>query len=582
MSAVASLALDVRGFLAGCDLAKQAMDSVRKSSMMAGESPGLQKLQAAAVGVAATIVGLGVAMVKGTQAALNLGARLVDVSYEVGLTAKETLALENAIVDFGGQATDAVPAAKSMAGAIKDISQAAPELKDALQTAGVSAEKLAPMSMLDRMRAVAGAIDNIQHPTMRAKAAAQAFGDAGLRMVEALRPNNLASAAAATGTQAEVLEKNAGVFARVTQLLGVQGSTLASIGQAVKSKIQGLFVGIASEVAPQVLAILEASRSGGVSLADSIRKFVPALAPLADIIEKVVKFDLTGLGQQIGAAVGAVFQAVRSGDAIRYLQLGLEVAATEFENLMRQAFGGISTAVAQLFASMSMAPMLDGIKQTFSGIGNLFIGIITRGIANALLSVKEMGGVFASMIPEGAIAKLLDVSTRAKMAGKADLDAGSNLLVFSAKQMGTQLLENAKKTAEAFRGGKDAAAQTSTEDARREMSDIKQRAKAAAQQTAEAARAARGTPGARLGEIVQPSAGEPMLAGKGPQMLDFVSSLTKIGGNQFGPGAPDPLAIQRQQLAAQERLIEKQNQTNILLKMIESKNRGETLTPVYG
>ena len=95
MSAVASLALDVRGFLAGCDLAKQGIETVRKASLTS-DGGGFAKLQAGAVAAAAAVAALGVAAYKGTMSAIALGARLVDVSYQAGLTARETLALENA------------------------------------------------------------------------------------------------------------------------------------------------------------------------------------------------------------------------------------------------------------------------------------------------------------------------------------------------------------------------------------------------------------------------------------------------------------------------------------------------------
>jgi hypothetical protein len=577
MSATASLALDVRGFLAGCDLAKQGIDTVRKASVM-GDGGGFAKLQAAAVGAAAAVAALGVAAYKGTMSAIALGARLVDVSYQVGLTARETLALEGALVEFGGKSEDAVPAAKNFGTALKDVANAAPELRSALESAGVSAEKLAPASMVDRMAMVAAAIDGLTHPTQRAAAAAQAFGAAGLRMVEALRPGNIASAAQATATQAGILQTSAGVFARVTQLLGVQGSTLASIGQAVRTKIQGLFVGLASEVAPQLLAILEATRTGGASFADTIRGFSPALAPLADIVEKLVRLDLTGIGQQVGGAVAAIVQAVRSGDAVRYLQLGLQVAAAEFDQQMQGVFSGLVAAGQALFGGLSLAPILDALKTGFFGVANLFVGLLLRGVADALVGLRNMGGAFAALIPADAAAKLLDASTRAKMAGAQQLDQAPGALLAASSEFAAKVGENARAVLGAFKQGREAAMQGGgTETARAEMAAIEARAKETAQNTAATLRAQFATPAAVLPQVTQPAANTVLGAARGEAQAGFAfaTSLAKLGGSILGPsafrGGDDAAGLARQQLEQQREANRKAEQTNVLLKIIADK-----------
>ena len=574
MSAVASLALDVRGFLAGCDLAKQGIETVRKASL-ASDGGGFAKLQAGAIAAAAAVAALGVAAYKGTMSAIALGARLVDVSYQAGLTARETLALENALVDFGGKSEDAVPSAKTFGAALKDVSKAAPELKGAMDAAGLSVEKLAPAKMVDRMAMVAAAIDGMTHPTMRAMAATQAFGAAGLQMVEALRPGNIASAAQATATQSNILQTSAGVFARVTQLLGVQGSTLASIGQAVKTKIQGLFVGLASEVAPQLLAILEASRSGGASLADSIRKFAPALAPLADIVDKLVRLDLTGIGQQVGGAIAAIVQAVRSGDAIRYIQLELQVAAAEFDQQMQGVFSGLAAAGKALMAGLSLSPILDALKTGFSGVANLFVGLLLRGVADALTGLRNMGGAFAALIPADAAAKLLDASTRAKLAGAQQLDQAPGALLNAAKNFGQQAAENARGVLSAFKQGREAAMQGDRmQGAREEMAAIEARAKQNAAATADALRNQFATPEAVLPSVTDGGAATAAKAARAEAQAGFAfaTSLAKIGGSVLGPsafrGGDDAAGLARQQLEQQRQAVQKAEQTNILLKLI--------------
>jgi len=165
MSATAQLALDVRGFLAGMDLAKQGLNSFRAESNKVDEGSGMARLQVAAVGLAATVAALGVAMYKGVTSTVQLGARLVDVSYKSGLAVKEIMALERSLDEVGGKAEDAAPATEKFNQAIQQAAQNSGPLVGILQNAGISMQGLANMSVADRMMAVGNAIRSIQHPT---------------------------------------------------------------------------------------------------------------------------------------------------------------------------------------------------------------------------------------------------------------------------------------------------------------------------------------------------------------------------------------------------------------------------------
>ena len=96
MSATAQLALDVRGFLAGMDLAKQGLSSLRTESGKVDEGNGMARLQVAAIGLAATVAALGVAMYKGVTSTIELGGRMVDVSYKTGLAVRQAMEIGRA------------------------------------------------------------------------------------------------------------------------------------------------------------------------------------------------------------------------------------------------------------------------------------------------------------------------------------------------------------------------------------------------------------------------------------------------------------------------------------------------------
>jgi len=493
MSATAQLALDVRGFLAGMDLAKQGLQSFRGEAAKVDEGNGMMRLQVAAIGLAAGLAGLAVAMYKGVTSTVQLGARLVDVSYKSGLAVKEIMALERSLNEVGGKAEDAAPATEKFNQAIQQAAQNTGPLIGILQKAGISIGQLASMSVAERMNAVGNAIRSIQHPTEQAEAAVSAFGSSGVKMLAALDPKNLNSSAAAMGAQAQIMQANAGVFARIMQLMGAQGSSLNSLAVAVKGKLQGLFTGIAAGVAPTVLKIMEASSSGGMSLAESIRQFSPALAPLANLVQKLVSLDLAGFGQQLGLGAGAIISALKNGDALTFIKNGLQIAALEFRTLLTQAVVGIEASFAALTNKVDFealkAPlqmMLSGagdilagslqlglaraiesfqafkksfqvfgegtgnISQSlklfgdgFESIANIFVGTIKSGIASAITSFKEGLGIFGKAIPKS-------ISIALEKSGQTDIAKGKDALLTSAQNAATAVKDTVDKIALGF------------------------------------------------------------------------------------------------------------------------------------
>lgn len=476
MSATAQLALDVRGFLAGVDLAKQGLTSLRGEAGKVDEGNGMARLQIAAVALAASVAGLAAALYKGVVNTVELGATMVDTSNYVGLTVRGISILGRSLQEVGGVADDVAPATQKFNKGLQDAAKNAGPLAGILQNAGIKMDALAKMSVAERMEKVAAAIAKIEHPTKQADAAIAAFGESGVKMVAALKPENLTSAAAAMGVQAQIMQANAGVFARIMQLMGAQGSSLNSLAVAVKGKLQGLFTGIAAGVAPTVLKIMEASATGGASLAESIRAFSPALEPLASLVQKLVSLDLAGFGQQLGIGAGAIIAAFRNGDALAFLKNGLQIAAVEFRTLLNQATDGASAAFAELGNKVDFealrAPLdkilagagnlfigavrtglaaaieqaqairrelIESSKQrsTFAadlkfladgiaGIANIFVGTIKSGIASALASIREGLGAFGAAIPKSVAVSL-------EKSGQEDLTKGKNALLTSAK-----------------------------------------------------------------------------------------------------------------------------------------------------
>ena len=529
MSATAQLALDVRGFLAGMDLAKQGLNSLRTESGKVDEGNGMARLQVAAVGLAATVAALGVAMYKGVASTVELGGRMVEVSYKTGLAVKQVMALERSLDEVGGRAEDAAPSTEKFNQSLQQAANNAGPLVGILRDAGLSIEKLAGMSVAQRMVAVGNAIRGIANPAQQAEAAVAAFGASGVKMLAALDTKNLNSAAEAMGSQAQIMQANAGIFARIMQLMGAQGSSLNSLAVAAKGKLQGLFTGIAAGVAPTVLKIMEASSTGGMNLAASIRQFSPALEPLAKLVESLVKMDLAGVGAQLGAGAAAIGEALMNGDAIAYIKNGLAIAGVEFKAALLNAGTGISEAFARLKDYLDVPRIIEQMKAGLQSAGTSLVGVIQKGMASMLQSLRNSSDFLQKAISPETVLAL------ANQGAKASKDAAASL---------SGLFKGAEKGFEGMLGISQND-QVAADEARKRNAEIEDRSRASAAMTAEGLRKQFATPVPSQQNLNLPTAQAAQPVG------GIFSSMAKIGGDISGPqtGAID---LARQQLVAQQ------------------------------
>ena len=576
MSATAQLALDVRGFLAGMDLAKQGLSKFREESTKVDEGNGMARLQIAAIALAAGVAALGVSIYKGVASTIELGARLVDVSYKSGLAVEEIMALERSLDEVGGKAEDAAPATDKFNAAIQQAANNAGPLAGILQEASISMQQLAGMSVAERMTAVGDAIRAIKNPAQQAEAAMATFGASGIKMLAALDPKNLNSAATAMGSQAQIMQANAGVFARIMQLMGAQGSSLNSLAVAVKGKLQGLFTGIAAGVAPTILKIMEASSTGGTSLASAIRSFSPALEPLAGLVEALVSMDLAGVGAQLGAGAAAIGEAIMNGDAINYLKAGLIVASGAFREAMGGVLGGIANAMNTLVANVDFSKIVTGFETGMAGVGMLFVGIVQQGMAKVLNNLRQSSSVFSNLISTEMVSDLAGAAAQNIKAGKQGITTGRSDIITGTQATASALARNIADLPSAFAEGSKIATKIETDEttkARATMAEIVASANKSAQTTAadlrqKFATPAKGEQAIAIKEDIQKTQ-QPVGA--------IVSSMAKIGGDIGGPqtGAID---MARQQLIAQQRTAEN---TSKIVDKISNLNQGTTSSARY-
>jgi hypothetical protein len=92
------------------------------------------------------------------------------------------------------------------------------------------------------------AISEISNPAQRSAVAMDIFGKSGAKLLSVFGAGGMDEVRKLLGDQAKLLLDNAGVFGKASDILGLTGS-----------KIRGFFVGIASEIVPQLMDVLEKS-----------------------------------------------------------------------------------------------------------------------------------------------------------------------------------------------------------------------------------------------------------------------------------------------------------------------------------
>jgi len=489
MAFEAALNLDVTGFSNGI---KKASNDVKSLGASLGSIAGgaiMAGLSAAAAAAGAAVAGM--------YSAMEAGGALVDLSEQTGIAIDRLMVLQTAFKQAGMSAEDVQPVINKMQKAIVGAATAGGPAAEAFQRLGLSAAELSGMGADEQLQAVGEAISKIQNPAQKAAIAMEIFGKSGGRALALFAAGGLDDAAAAVGNQARLMRDNAGVFDRITDVLGTAAT-----------KLQGLFVGMASEVAPMILSAVEAFNS----------------------------IDLSGLGQQIGSVVAIVLEAFSSGTLGTLVMESLNAAFIASVNVLSSVLSAAIAGIMQLwleeFSLFTSSDFWGGLLTTLVGIAQQFIGFMVTGIAKILAMWKDVPVIGAGALKASEAAATYGAEVSARGAGNTS--AGSAVLM-------PKLADSAANIANAAKTASEVAPQMEQSTA---FSDLIDKLKAQATETQTATREKLTTEKpAGLGI-------EGITSTKGPTSIsDQLSSLQKVGG---GGGGIVQNTIADQQLKVQE------------------------------
>ena len=517
MAFEAALKMDVSGFTSGINKATSGISS------LANTVKGLAVVEYGGRALSAMADAVGAAF-RGMYSAMEAGGALVDLSEQTGLAVDKLMVLKTAFTQAGMGADEVQPVINKMQKAIESAATSGGPAAEAFQRMGLSASKLSGMRADEQLTTIGDAINKIQNPTQKAAAAMEIFGKSGGRALALFASGGLADAATAVGNQAQLMKENAGVFDKVTDILGTAAT-----------KLQGLYVGIASVVAPMLMSAVEAFNS----------------------------IDLSGLGKQIGVIVAVLLEAFSQGVLGKIALESLKYAFVFTVNFLSKAlsglFAGLIAYVIEGFKVLTTKGFWDGMLNAITGVAQKFIQFLANGISKImdLWAGVPMIGEKAAKAAEGARKYASEVGAR----GTENLNKGTTVL----KPLAMNFAQNISDAAKA------AAASAPQMEQSTVLPELLNQLKQGAANRIAGVQAAN-----QLKELPGVA---PLQQQAGMQTIDFASSLAKIGGSQFGPkadGGSMAVQIARQQLEEQRKATDRINETNLLLKIISDQKGSVT------
>lgn len=452
----------------------------------------------------AGVVGTVGAAVLGLKRALNVGGALSDLSAQTGMAVEELVVLQQAFEDNGVSAEKVGALINKMQRTIVEATQGLTTYQRAFESVGLAAEDLLQMTPAEQFEQISDALARMEDPTARAAAALQIFGRSGGELVTLFRDGGAMDKARVTiGSQAKVLEENARLFDRVSDLLSSAGK-----------KLQGFFVGAAEKIAPA----------------------------LRSVLEEINKIDLVGMGRKFGRLLLLPIAAFKNGRLGELFKSGLRFGIASALDLL---FRGLRGAVA--FLAKALPPIFGALfnkltdPQFWAGVKDLFVAA-----GDALAA--EIKSAFGKGNQAQADAQFLRDAAKIGLAS-AEMnfrEAGGG--VDMAKVLGDALVDGAVAAAAAAGGP----ASEGVKAARAALVGMNEELAATVRKLA--AMPADLKAQGKLAVVPGEDDGAGPAGGRGPSLARVVSSLARIGGGGGGFTLEPMVAEARRQTTVLKRI----------------------------
>jgi len=385
----AAFTLDIGGFLSSLNKAKNAL-----ASTVGGSAGGAAGMAITGIGTAFAAVASVIAVAaKGMNDSIQEGQGLERLKDQTGVGVQKLMTLKTAFMQAGIGADQVGSTLTDLQSKITTAATVGGEAGYAFLRLGLSARELSTMSTDKAMEKVSNALGKVSNSAERTKLATELLGASGNKLATIFTGGGLEKASQTLGKQAEVMAQNSGMFDYMAGLLNSAGT-----------KVAGFFTGMASEIAPGFIEILDAMNA----------------------------LDFTELGQQIGSIVSLIFTAFSQGKlgdlALSALMYAFEVSVNFLYKILGSVFSGLIGHLVSSF-TMLMSP------EFWAGWGNVLLAIVQRVW---IFFETALNGLI------GAVAKIPGLGSLEK-----DYNKGKQTI---AKQR-AELVETEKKDGTGFGGG---------------------------------------------------------------------------------------------------------------------------------
>lgn len=315
-------------------------------------------------GGASLFAGVAVAA-RGMMDAINMGDALVDLNAQTGVAIDKLMELQMAFDLNGMKAEQVQPVIAKMQRLIAEAASGSADAAAKFNLMGISVRDIQGLNADEQLMKIGEAITKIENPAQRSAVAMDIFGKSGSKLLSVFAAGGMEEVRKVLGNQSALLLENAGIFGRASDILGLTGN-----------KIRGFFVGVASEVVPQLMGVLDAAAG----------------------------LDLSKIGQAFGDSISFW---------INYFQ-NFGATGDLIYNTMKLAFQSAVNFLGEEIRVL-MAQTAASVKNVFKGEGAQ-----RKAIAEAEIQARAAGPITDTTGTENAIQSAMDAIQGSKEATAAE------------------------------------------------------------------------------------------------------------------------------------------------------------------
>ncbi len=267
---------------------------------------------------------------------IEKGRGLSDLITRTGASGTTLLQIQKAFKVAGLEVDNVGPAIGRLQKSIAGVNEDGEDTSGVFGRLGMDLKELKGLNPSQQFDYVGQALRRLKDPAEKTQAVMQIFGKSGAEMLQLFNSASATDAlTAGLSRSQQLLAANAGMYSHISRTVGAFMAQL-------KSSF-GLFNGLAAGIAPA----------------------------LDNLLNKLPKIDLTGVGEQIGRVAGVLIQAFSDGKLGQLISLSLQVGFAKAGNYLFGIVQGMGGALGAVATPLGAAFQLAGME---------LVNLLARGV----------------------------------------------------------------------------------------------------------------------------------------------------------------------------------------------------------